>query len=149
MEAPSSTGNATAEVDTPDLETDAEVQRARSLLHTANSIFREGYGQSCVSQIPENTSIEPDNVSRFELKLQGRDYFVSEKEVPFSRFFVGKICHGIIEQNPGSRFELERNDEGLVRAVVWYNLPDAQKRDVENTLAWSLKKISENKVAPS
>jgi hypothetical protein len=151
MEASASGGNLTSDIDAPDLETEAEVQKARSLLHTANSIFSEGYDQKSVPAMSTESRFEPDgsSMSRFELKLQGRDYFISEKEAPFSRFFIGKICRSISEQNPDSHFELEKSDDGLVRAIVWYNLPEAQKREVENTLAWSLKKISENKVAPS
>jgi len=124
-----------------------ELEKARSLLHTANSFYKEAYGNSTVSSHP--ATVESVSISRFELKLQGLDYFISEKEAPFSRFFIGKICRGICEQNPDSHYELEKSEDGFVKAIVWYNLPESQKKEIENTLAWSLKKISENKVAPS
>lgn len=132
-------------------------ERAKSLLHTASSMFKRGAdaGSAITLQsttpadVEEASPGEPSNATRFELKLQGRNYFVSEKEPPFSRFFIGKICRGISEQNPGACYELEKNEQGLVTAIVWHNLPEAQKREVENTLAWSLKKILENKMTPS
>jgi hypothetical protein len=145
MEAPinSSSSEVESELNEPELES------ARSLLRTANSIFKNGSHEE-VQTFSEssNSQNEGSSLSRFELKLKGNDYFVSEIEAPFSRFFVGKICRTIIEQNPGSYFELERTENGLVRAIVWHNLPETQRREIENTLAWSLKKISENKVAP-
>jgi len=130
-----------------DLE-EPELEKAKSLLHTANSIYNGVYESSESSSQPPS-SIDTDVISRFELKLQDHDFFISEKEAPFARFFIGKICRSISEQNPDSRYELEKNNEGLVKAVVWYNLRETQKKEIENTLAWSLKKIFENKLAPS
>lgn len=121
-----------------------DLEGARSFLQSAHSIYeREYVGPTAPSSNESPPIAGPSSVSRFELKLQGKDFHISEKETPFSRFFLGKICRGISLQNPSSHYELEKGEDGLVSAVLWYNLPEAQKREVENTLAWSLKKISE------
>ena len=97
-----------------------------------------------ISHKATQTQLEHD-VKKFELVLNGRAFHVNEGEAPFSRFFLGKICKTVAEHNPGSSFELEKDERRRVSAVVWHNLPEAQQKEIENTLAWSLRKIAEKK----
>jgi hypothetical protein len=143
MEAPAS--NVSSDFDS-ELE-EPELERARSLLQTASSFCKNESNNAAQSVSSTDGVVKSSSdsvvVSRYELKLHGQDFHVSENEAPFSRFFLGKICRGISVENPGSHYELEKGKDGLVSAIIWYNLPEARRREIENTLVWSLRKISE------
>ena len=96
-------------------------------------------------------STAPATVStkRFEFVLDQTPYPVDEEAVPFSRFFLGKICKSMIDRNPQSYFELERDMRGRASAIVWHNLDEMQEREIARTLAWSLRKIAEKKAGES
>jgi hypothetical protein len=80
------------------------------------------------------------------LKLDNKPFPVEENEGPFSKFFVNKICKEIEANNPPARFELEKNSNGQVVAVVWENL-DGERvaMQISNTLDWTLRKVKEDR----
>ena len=86
------------------------------------------------------------NARRLELMYNGKTFPVLESEPPFSRFFLQKICKNVINSNPGARYELARDDKGRITAIVWSGLRnDQQFKELESTLAWSVKKVAEKR----
>ncbi len=119
--------------------TEEEKERVKTLFQSANQMYK-----STASPKVEHLSTS-ENSRRFDLTLEGRPFPVMENEPPFSRFFLEKICKSITKSNPGVRYELERDGQGKISAIVWYGLPGDQQKEVESTLAWSLKKVAEKR----
>ena len=64
---------------------------------------------------------------RLELKLDGKPFPVRGKD-------------------PAAKFELEKNREGQVVAVIWRNLDgEGEEKDLEDALNWSLRKVKEKR----
>jgi len=79
--------------------------------------------------------------------LHGNPYPVKETEGPFENFYLNKITSSMREKHPQSAYELQRNTEGLVTAVVWHNITEDQEKELKDALDWTLRKIEENRRA--
>ena len=86
-------------------------------------------------------------MKRFEFAVDQVPYPVHEDEPPFSGFFLGKICKSMTERNSSCFFELERNEEEQLTAIVWHNIDEVQQKEIARTLSWSLRKVVENRAA--
>lgn len=117
--------------------TEEEKEQVKSLFQPASEMYK-----------PSNPSpVEVDgNSRRLELTCNGKAFPVLETEAPFSRFFLQKICKNVINSNPGARYELVRDEKGRITALVWSGLRDEQQyKELESTLAWSIKKVAEKR----
>jgi hypothetical protein len=81
------------------------------------------------------------------LMLHGKEFPVKEDEGAFSNFFLDKITKSMKQNHPEVDYELEKNDHDEVTSVIWRNLGEAQKKELEDALDWSLRKVEENRKA--
>ena len=97
----------------------------------------------------QQTSGKTENrrIYRFDLVLHGKPFPVREDEGPFTNFFLDKISKNIKEKYPESNYQLEKNENSEVTAVVWQNINENLRREIEDALEWSLRKIDENRKA--
>lgn len=84
---------------------------------------------------------------RFALILHGNSFPVMEDEGPFSSFFLDKISKNIREKYPKAHYDLEKNASSEVTAVIWYNINDNLRKELDDALEWTLRKIEENRKA--
>lgn len=96
-----------------------------------------------------DSSAEADNKGTFreELVLRGNPYPVKEDDGPFANFYLNKLSTNMREKHPEASYELEKNSDGLVTAVVWHNISEAQQKELQDALDWTLRKIEENRKA--
>jgi hypothetical protein len=52
-----------------------------------------------------------------------------------------------VEKHPEAKYELEKNREGKVTSVVLRNVTEPQRKELEDALEWSLRKVEENRKA--
>ena len=117
--------------------TEEEKEQVKSMFQPASVMYKP----------VDPGQVEVDtNSRRLELIYNGKAFPVLESEAPFSRFFLQKICKNVINSNPGARYDLFRDDKGRITAIVWSGLRDEQQyKELESTLAWSLKKVAEKR----
>jgi hypothetical protein len=120
-----------------------EKRRAFSLIHPASEIFQSTPVEKKQSLVNEAAVV--GETKRFEFAMDQVPYPVRDDEPPFSGFFLGKICKSMTERNPSCFFELERNEEGQLAAIVWHNIDEIQQKEIARTLSWSLRKVAENR----
>jgi hypothetical protein len=84
---------------------------------------------------------------RFALVLHGNPFPVIEDEGPFTNFFLDKISKNIREKYPKAHYELEKNTNSEVTAVIWYNITDDLRKELDDALEWTLRKTEENRKA--
>jgi len=125
--------------------TEEEKRRALSLIHPASEILHNA--PAAKKQFPVNEVPVVGEMKRFEFAVDQVPYAVHEDEPPFSGFFLGKICKSMTERNPSCFFELERNGEEQLTAIVWHNIDEIQQKEIARTLSWSLRKVAENRAA--
>lgn len=117
--------------------TEEEKEQVKSMFQPASEMYKP------VDPSPVEVDV---NSRRLELTYNGKAFPVLENEAPFSRFFLQKICKNVINSIPGARYELARDEKGRVTAIVWSGLRDEQQyKELESTLAWSLKKVAEKR----
>ena len=97
------------------------------------------------SQIPETGGKEISY--RFPLNLHGNPFPVLENEGPFSNFYLDKISKNVREKYPKAHYELEKNTNQEVTAVIWYNINDYLRKELDDALEWTLRKTEENRKA--
>jgi hypothetical protein len=97
----------------------------------------------------EGTGEKQKRLQRFELTFGNKKFPIKENEGPFTKFFINKIAKGILANNPGARFRLEKNDSHQVVAVVWENLDDeGAAKEIARTLEWTVRKVLESRKSP-
>lgn len=84
---------------------------------------------------------------RFTLILHGNPFPVMEDEGPFSNFFLDRISKNIREKYPKAHYELEKNSNSQVVAVTWYNINEDLRKEINDALEWTLRKVEENRKA--
>jgi hypothetical protein len=118
--------------------TDEEKEQVKSMFQPASEMYKQSEPVPVVEQ--------NGNARRLELMYNGKAFPILESEPPFSRFFLQKICKNVVNSNPGARYELARDDKGRITAIVWSGLQnDQQFKELESTLAWSVKKVAEKR----
>jgi len=105
----------------------------------------QGSASSKKNRVSDNAGREISH--RFNLILHGNPYPVMEDEGPFSNFFLDKISKNIREKYPRAHYELEKNANLQVTAVIWYNINDNLRKELEDALEWTLRKTEENRKA--
>jgi hypothetical protein len=84
---------------------------------------------------------------RSELMLRGSPFPIKEDSGPFANFYLDKVASAMREKHPETSFELEKNSENLVTAVIWRNITENQKKELDDALDWALRKEDENRKA--
>ncbi|MGI0080988.1 MAG: hypothetical protein ACRECH_15365 [Nitrososphaerales archaeon] len=78
----------------------------------------------------------------FSLKL---DAPVREDEKPFSSFFVNRVLSGFKEKHSGFSYELKKDNSGSIVEITVVNIAEAQHEELKGALAWSVKRVLENR----
>jgi hypothetical protein len=97
--------------------------------------------------VRSNDNQNSAQVVTLPLMLHGKEFPVNEDEGAFSNFFLDKITKSMKQNHPESDYELEKNESGEVTSVIWRNVGEAQKKELEDALDWSLRKVEENRKA--
>ncbi len=79
--------------------------------------------------------------------LHGNAFPIKEDAGPFANFYLDKVANAMKEKHPESSFELEKNSENLVTSIVWRNITENQKKELDDALEWTLRKVDENRKA--
>lgn len=79
-------------------------------------------------------------------------------DIPFSTFFIKRILGGMQKEDEEAldrgdltvdevlRYEIEKDEEGLVKKVIVYNYrTDSRLREIRNTFKWTLEKLAKEK----
>ncbi len=102
-------------------------QAERSESENKGSGGQQGSTSDKKSRIPDPGGKETSH--RFPLNLHGNPFPVMQDEGPFSNFFLDKISKSVREKYPKAHYELEKNANQQVTAVIWYNINDDLRKE--------------------
>jgi hypothetical protein len=97
--------------------------------------------------VRSNDNQNSAQVVTLPLMLHGKEFPIKVDEGAFSNFFLDKITKNTKQNHPESDYELEKNERGEVTSVIWRNVGESQKKELEDALDWSLRKVEENRKA--
>ncbi|MDH2899751.1 MAG: hypothetical protein PXY39_02155 [archaeon] len=103
---------------------------------------------SPLQQPPKQTSPQKATAqsNAFTLKLETP---VLESEAPFSSFYVNRILTGFKNKYPDFHWSFSKDANGAITQISFAGIvkdhEDEQKKELQTTLGWAVKRVSENR----